>query len=55
VIKAPKVGISFRLYIVSEDSVIGVVLMQVTDGKEHMVAYLSRCLIDTKTRYSFVL
>jgi hypothetical protein len=52
--KALKAGIPFRLYITVEDSVIGVVLMQVTDGKEHIITYLSRHLIDTKTRYSFI-
>jgi hypothetical protein len=52
--KAPKVGIPFRLYIAVEDSVIGVVLTQVTDGKEHVITYLSQCLINAKTRYSFI-
>jgi hypothetical protein len=28
--------------------------MQVTDGKEHIITYLSRRLIDAKTRYSFI-
>jgi hypothetical protein len=45
-------GIPFWLYIAVEDSVIGVVLTQVTDGKEHIITYLSRCLIDAETRYS---
>jgi hypothetical protein len=26
----------------------------VTDGKEHIITYLCRCLIDTETRYSFI-
>jgi hypothetical protein len=52
--KAPMAGISFRLYIAAEDSVIGVVLTQVTDGKEHSITYLSRRLIDAETRYSFI-
>jgi hypothetical protein len=34
--------------------VIGVVLTQVTEGKEHIVTYLSRCLINAETRYSFI-
>jgi ribonuclease HI len=29
-------------------------LKQVTEGKEHIITYLSRCLIDAKTRYSFI-
>jgi hypothetical protein len=30
------------------------ILMQVMEGKEHIITYLSRWLIDTKTRYSFI-
>jgi hypothetical protein len=52
--KAPMAGIPFRLYIAVEDAVIGAVLRQVTEGKEHIVTYLSRCLIDAETRYSFI-
>jgi hypothetical protein len=54
VMKAPMVGIPFRLYIVVEDIVIGAVLMQIMEGKEHIIRYLSRRLIDAETRYSFV-
>jgi hypothetical protein len=54
VMKAPKSGISFWLYIAAKDSLIGVVLTQVTDGKYHIITYLSRSLIDTETRYSFI-
>jgi hypothetical protein len=52
--KTPKVGVSFWLYITAKDSVIGVVLTQVTGGKEHIITYLSRHLIDAETRYSFI-
>jgi hypothetical protein len=52
--KAPIVGIPFRLYITAKDTVIVAVLTQVMDGKEHIITYLSRCLIDAKTRYSFI-
>jgi hypothetical protein len=52
--KAPKAGIPFQLYIAVEDSVIGAILTQVTDSKEHIITCLSRCLIDTETRYSFI-
>jgi hypothetical protein len=52
--KAPMVGIPFRLYIAVEDAVIGAVLIQVTEGKKHITTYLSRCIIDAKTRYSFI-
>jgi hypothetical protein len=54
VMKAHMARIPFWLYIVAEDVVIGAVLMQVMKGKGHIIAYLSRCLIDAKTRYSFV-
>jgi hypothetical protein len=37
VMKAPIAGIPFRLYITVEDAMIGVVLMQVRDGKEHII------------------
>jgi hypothetical protein len=52
--KTPMIGILFRLYIAVEDAVIGAVLTQVTEGKEHIITYLSRCLIDAETRYSFI-
>jgi hypothetical protein len=54
VMKAPMTGIPFWLYIAAEDAVVGVVLTQVTEGKEHIITYLSRHLIDTETRYSFI-
>jgi hypothetical protein len=52
--KAPLAGIPFWLNIAAEDVVIGAVLMQVIEGKEHIITYLSRCLIDAETRYSFI-
>jgi hypothetical protein len=52
--KAPKAKIPFRLYITVEDRVIGVVLTQVMDGKEHIITYLSRCHLDAETWYSFI-
>jgi hypothetical protein len=54
VMKAPMVEIQFRLYIAAEDIVIGAVLTQVTEGKEHIITYMSWCLIDAETRYSFI-
>jgi hypothetical protein len=54
VLKAPQVGVSFRLYIAAEDKVIGAVLTQETKVKEHVVTYLSRRLVDTETRYTFM-
>jgi hypothetical protein len=49
---APMARISFRLYIAVEDVVIGAVLMQITEGKKHIITYLSQHLIDANTRYS---
>jgi hypothetical protein len=54
VMKEPMVGIPFSLYITAKDAVIGVILTQVVDGKEHIITYLSRCLIDAETRYLFI-
>jgi ribonuclease HI len=52
--KAPVAGIPFWLYNAAKDVVIGVVLTQVVDGKEHIIIYLSWRLIETKTWYSFI-
>jgi hypothetical protein len=54
VLKAPQVGVPFRLYIAAKYKVIGVVLTQETKGKEHVVTYLSRRLVDAETRYTFM-
>jgi hypothetical protein len=54
VMKAPMVGILFRLYIIVEDAVIRAVLTQVTEGKEYIITYLRWCIIDAETRYSFI-
>ena len=54
VLKAPRRGFPFRLYIAAEDKVIGAVLTQETEGKEHVITYLSRRLIDAETRYMFI-
>jgi hypothetical protein len=54
VMKAPMARISFRLYIAAEDPVIGAILTQVMEGKEHIITYLSWRLIDAEIRYSFI-
>jgi hypothetical protein len=54
VMKAPIAGIPFRLYITVEDAMIRAILMQVTEGKEHIITYLSQRLIDAKIRHSFI-
>ena len=54
VLKAPKRGVPFKLYIAAEDKVIGAVLTQETEGKEYVVTYIDRRLIDAETRYTFI-
>jgi hypothetical protein len=54
VMEAPMARIPFRLYIAAENAVIGAVLMQVIEGREHIITYLSRHLIDAEIRYSFI-
>jgi hypothetical protein len=54
VMKEPIVRIPFRLYITAEDVIIEVILMQVIDGKKHIITYLSRCHIDVETRYLYI-
>jgi hypothetical protein len=54
VMKEPMAEIPFWLYIVAKDAVIRADLMQVMEGKEHIITYLRQCLIDTKIRYSFI-
>jgi ribonuclease HI len=54
VLKAPQVGVSFRLYVVAEDKVIGAVLTQETEGMEHVVTYLSQRLVNAEIRYTFI-
>jgi hypothetical protein len=52
--KAPMARIPFWLYIAAEDTVIGAILTQLMEGKEHIITYLSRCPIDAETMYSFI-
>jgi hypothetical protein len=54
VIKALMAGIPFWLYIAVEEVAIGAILTQVTESEEHIITYLTRCLIDAETRYSFI-
>jgi hypothetical protein len=52
--ESPMAEILFWLYIATGDNIIGAVLTQLMDGKEHNTTYLSRRLINAKTRYSFI-
>jgi hypothetical protein len=54
VLRAPKSGEPFRLYIAVQEDVIGVVLTQEFEAKEHIITYVSRRLLDIKIRYSFI-
>jgi hypothetical protein len=54
VLKTPKRGVPFRLYVAAEDRIIGAVLTQKTEGKEYIITYLSRRLIYAETRYTFI-
>jgi hypothetical protein len=54
VLRAPKAGNPFKMYIVAQEWVIGAVLLQEENGKEFPVAYVSRRLLDVETRYVFV-
>jgi hypothetical protein len=54
VLRAPKSGEPFRLYIAAQEDVIGAVLMQEFKAKEHIITYVSRRLLDTETMYSFI-
>jgi hypothetical protein len=53
-LRALKTGTPFKMYIVLQEYVIGAVLLQEEDGKEFLVAYVSRRLLDAETRYVFV-
>ena len=53
-LKAPRRGVPFRLYVVAEDKTVGAVLTQETERKEYIITYLSRRLIDAETRYTFI-
>jgi hypothetical protein len=54
VLCAPKNDKGFKLYIYAQERVIGAALLQEDEGKEYVVAYISRRLLDTETRYSLI-
>jgi len=51
VLVSPLHGKPFRLYLSTDDAVIGSALIQEFEGKEHVIYYLSRRLVDVETRY----
>jgi len=54
VLKAPRRGTPFRLYVSAEDKVISAVFTQETEGNEYIITYVGRWLIDVETRYTFI-
>jgi hypothetical protein len=54
VLRALKARNPFKMYIVMQEWVIGAIQLQEEDDKEFLVAYVSRRLLDAKTRYAFV-
>jgi len=50
----PQKGKPFRLYLSTDGMVIGSVLIQEFEGKERVIYYLSRRLVDAETRYSTI-
>jgi len=50
----PQQGKPFRLYLSTDGMVIGSALIQEFEGKEHVIYYLSRRLVDAETRYSTI-
>jgi ribonuclease HI len=54
VLVPPQHGKPFRLYLSTDDTVIGSALIQKFEGKERVICYLSRRLVDAETRYSTI-
>ena len=52
VLVRPQQGKPFKLYVSTDSQTIGSALMQEFEGKERVVLYLSRRLLDLETRYS---
>jgi hypothetical protein len=52
VLVPPQLNKSFKLYVATDTQTIGSALIQEFKGKERVVAYLSRKLLDPETRYS---
>jgi hypothetical protein len=53
-LRAPKAGNPFKMYIATQEWVIGAVLLLEEDGKEFPVAYVSQRLLDAETWYVFM-
>jgi hypothetical protein len=54
VLVSPQLDKPFKLYVAADTQTTGSALIQEFEGKERVVAYLSRKLLDPETRYSAV-
>jgi hypothetical protein len=54
VLRAPRRGVYFKLYITAEEKIISVVLTQEDSDKEYVISYIGRCLLDPETRYAHI-
>jgi hypothetical protein len=54
VLRVPKIGEMFKLYVAAQEHVIGAVLMQESIGKEFIMVYVSQRLLDAETRYVII-
>jgi hypothetical protein len=54
VLVPPQHGKPFRLYLSTDDTIIGSALIQKFKGKERVICYLSRRLVDAEIRYSTI-
>jgi hypothetical protein len=52
VLRAPRIGEAFRLYVAAQHQVVGAMLMQEDRKRELPVAYQSQRLVDAETRYT---
>ena len=50
----PQQGKPFKLYLSTDHMIIGSALIQEFEGKERVIYYLSRRLVDAETRYSAI-
>jgi hypothetical protein len=54
VLQAPQAGKEFRIYVATEEHIIGAVLVQEDDDKKFIIAFISQRLLDDEARYTFL-
>jgi hypothetical protein len=54
VLRAPQYGKEFRVYVIAQECVISAVLVQEERGREFIIAFVSRRLLDAETLYVFL-